>query len=87
MHRFALTVRKHTALALIVTALLGGAFAAGRAWADQPHMRTALKDLEAAKQALETAANDKGGHRVKALEFVNSAIAEVREGIEFDRRH
>ena len=87
MHRFAVALRRHAGIVLLAATLLGVGFAAGRALADQPHMHAALKDLQAAKASLETAENDKGGHRVKALEHVNAAIAEVREGIEFDRKH
>jgi hypothetical protein len=36
-----------------------------------------------AKSELEQALPDKGGHRVRALEFVNQAIVEVQAGIEF----
>ena len=48
---------------------------------DQPNMRTALDRLRDAKRNLEAATADKGGHRVKAIEFVNSAIDEVNRGI------
>ena len=40
-----------------------------------------------AKSELQRATADKGGHRVKAIGLVNSAIAEVNAGIAFDRRH
>ena len=53
----------------------------------QPNMRTALRSLVSARSTLERAAHDKGGHRVKALELVNGAIAEVQLGIKFDNRH
>jgi hypothetical protein len=87
MRRFTLALRRHAGIVLLAATLVGVGFYAGRALADQPHMHAALKDLQAAKASLETAANDKGGHRAKALELVNGAIAEVREGIEFDRKH
>jgi hypothetical protein len=45
-------------------------------------MRNALNALGTARGELEVAAANKGGHRVKALEFVNSAIAEVHAGME-----
>ena len=48
---------------------------------DQPHMQAALDALNAAKGNLESALDDKGGHRKKALELVNSAIDEVQLGI------
>ena len=48
---------------------------------DQPHMKAALDQLNDAKQSLDAATNDKGGHRVKALGYVNSANTEVAAGI------
>ena len=54
---------------------------------DQPHMRAALDNLQSARSNLEAATEDKGGHRNKAIDFVNKAIEEVREGIEYDRTH
>ena len=49
----------------------------------QPHMRAALAQLEGAHAALQKATADKGGHRRKAMELVDAAIAEVEKGIEF----
>jgi hypothetical protein len=54
---------------------------------DQPHMEAALDKLQSARSNLEAATDDKGGHRVKALEHVNKAIDEVKRGIEYDRTH
>lgn len=54
---------------------------------DQPRMQAALTNLEAAQRALENAQMNKGGHRVKALEYVGKAINEVNKGIEYDRKH
>ncbi len=48
---------------------------------DQPHMTAALAHLEDAKKDLEAAEADKGGHRVKALYYLNKAIDEVNKGI------
>lgn len=53
----------------------------------QPHMRAALDALQTAEKQLAIAAPDHGGHRVKALAQVRSAIAEVRKGIAFDNRN
>jgi hypothetical protein len=50
-------------------------------------MQAALGDLEAAKASLQKAEADKGGHRVKALGLINSAIAEVRAGMAFAAGH
>jgi hypothetical protein len=57
------------------------AFAAGIALAAQPKMEAALHSLERARGDLDRAEHDKGGHRVKALELIDRAIDEVREGI------
>jgi hypothetical protein len=54
---------------------------------DQPHMEAALDKLRSARSNLEAATEDKGGHRVKALEHVNKAIDEVQRGIDYDRTH
>jgi hypothetical protein len=54
---------------------------------DQPNMQAARGNLMNAKTELQKAVADKGGHRVKAISLVNSAIAEVNAGIDFDRRH
>lgn len=50
--------------------------------ADQPHMQRALDHLRQAKSNLERANNNKGGHRVKAIGYINSAINEVQKGID-----
>jgi hypothetical protein len=73
-------------ISLAVFALLIFAVA-GLAAGDQPFMRAARADLMTAKSELQKAIPDKGGHRVKAIQLVNQAIAEVNAGIAFDRRH
>jgi hypothetical protein len=75
-------------LHLSILALSLGLVLAAPAFAEpQPHMKAAIKHLEEAKTALEKASADKGGHRVKAIELVNEAIKEVKEGIDFDNKH
>ena len=64
-----------------VLVLAGGAFAAGMAFAAQPHMQAALSALQTAQSELNQAEHDKGGHRVKALNLVNQAIQQVNLGI------
>lgn len=54
---------------------------------DQPHMQAALEHLQHARENLQAATEDKGGHRVKAIEFTDKAVEEVRKGIEYDRTH
>ena len=56
-------------------------FVGGYLTAAQPHMQNALKSLNTAKTELQSATPDKGGHRVKAIGLVNSAIDEVQKGI------
>ena len=50
-------------------------------------MRRALSLLEEARSELQQGTHEKGGHRVKAIEHIDLAIAEVRAGIEFDNRN
>jgi hypothetical protein len=49
--------------------------------AGQPHMQNALMHLREARTALERAEHNKGGHRERAIERVNQAIAEVEAGM------
>ncbi len=49
--------------------------------AGQPHMINALDNLRAARHQLEVAADDKGGHRVKAISIIDDAIGEVKAGM------
>jgi hypothetical protein len=48
---------------------------------DQPRMRTALARLQEARTALDRAERNKNGHRERAIELVNQAIAEVQAGM------
>lgn len=53
----------------------------------QPEMEAAIQNLQAAQQNLQSANTDKGGHRVRALELIQQAIAETQAGMEYaDRR-
>lgn len=47
----------------------------------QPHMEAALGSLQNAQSQLQMAAENKAGHRRKAIDLVAAAIAEVRAGI------
>ena len=68
---------------ILVTLVLILGFAAGCATGGQPHMQAALDELRSARQELETAVSDKGGHRARAIELVDEAIGEVKAGIEY----
>jgi hypothetical protein len=78
---------RNLALSGALAAVLALGFLGGRAVADQPHMRAALEHLRAAKSELEISERDKGGHRAKALRFVNDAIGQCEMGMQFDRTH
>jgi hypothetical protein len=54
---------------------------------DQPNMIKAKDALKAARENLEKATEDKGGHRAAALRLVNDAIDEAQRGIDWDRSH
>lgn len=73
-------------IALLATALGRDAFVSSAGADPQPKMRSALDHLRAAQADLETAAHDKGGHRVKAIGLTKQAIDEVQKGIKFDNR-
>lgn len=69
----------------LVLATLISAMGLQSAWADQPNMRAALAHLREAKAALQRAEHNKGGHRGRAIEIINHAIAEVEAGIAVGR--
>lgn len=54
---------------------------------EQPKMQAALANLQQAKQNLDNATHDKGGHRVKALAAVAEAIEQTKLGIAYDNKH
>jgi len=73
------------------TAFVAGGFAVamatgvfiGQALASQPHMQSALDALRTARSELVAATANKGDHRLKSLDYVDQAIAEVKSGIEY----
>jgi hypothetical protein len=77
---------KKMMMVAVVSAFVGG-FATQALAEKQPQMAKAHQNLEEAKRNLENATADKGGHRVKALELVNAALAEVKAGIQFDNKN
>lgn len=48
---------------------------------DQPHMNRALDHLKDARNNLERATSDKGGHRARAIDLIDQAIEQVKLGI------
>ncbi len=79
-------MRRSTTLVAVVVAFILGS-ASQRAFAAQPKMEEALTHLRYALAALKTASHDKGGHRVKAIEFTEKAMEQVNKGIAFDNKH
>jgi hypothetical protein len=69
------------AFALVSAFALHAGLAGAQTGGNQPHMQSALNALATAREELQVAVANKGGHRVKALEFVNAAIGEVRGGM------
>jgi hypothetical protein len=78
---------KYRFLALSVFLVLGIFGSSLAVPPDQPNMTAARAALQAARSELNVAEHNKGGHRAKAVQYVNSAIAEVNKGIAFDRSH
>lgn len=78
---------------MIATA--GIAFAAGSAvmlasspaMADQGNMEAALRQLQNALDSLHRATPNKGGHKERAAELVEQAMAEVEAGIDYAAEH
>lgn len=50
-----------------------------------PHIRTAIVELQAAREELRTAAHDFGGHRVDAMRAVDNAIKQLKIAQQFDK--
>jgi len=77
-----------TFVLIALLAVVFGTKAFNSASADpQPRMRDALGYLESAREALQNADSDKGGHRVKAISLTQQAIKQVEAGIRFDNNH
>jgi hypothetical protein len=77
MRRFAPTVY------LLAGMVIGGLALSFAADANQPNMQNALVSLKQARAEMQQARPNKGGHRERALGFINSAIAETEAGINY----
>ncbi len=76
---------KRLGIGLSLTAVLFVGFVAGRVTADQPHMQNALRYLDSAKDELELADPNKGGHRDEAIDLIRQARDQVRQGMGYAR--
>ena len=50
-----------------------------------PQIRAAIRALEAAKDHLQHAAHDFGGHRVEAIEAIDNAHRQLEECLKYDK--
>ena len=73
--------------AALALPLVGSLSARAAEGGPQPEMHAAIKSLENAKKHLDAATSDKGGHRAKAMRLIDQAVAQVKQGIEYDRKH
>jgi hypothetical protein len=69
-------------LLLILGYLAGCATGGG-----QPHMQAAMDSLRTARNELNAAESNKGGHRERAITLINDAMDQVQQGIDFARTH
>ena len=53
----------------------------------EPHMSAAIGHLEQAKAELEKATANKGGYREKAMQLVDEALQQTREGERYYEEH
>ncbi len=81
--------RKHNRYSYVIILLVGLFLGAAipLAYGNQSHMDNALPHLQAARVELERATPNKGGHRERAIQLIDQAIQQVREGIRFANRH
>ena len=72
-----------------VLAVSGGQMSApsapGQKGEQHPVIRAAIKDLERTKDNLQNkAAQDFGGHRLKAIKAIDEALQELKQALEFE---
>jgi hypothetical protein len=72
-------MRIHRSVPIIVALL--AALTMSTSFAGQPNMKEALHHLRAARESLAVAERNKEGHRARAIELVDQAIAEVEAGM------
>ncbi len=76
--------RRSTLAGAVATA--GIVFSAATAEAEpHPEIRHAINALEKARDYMQHAAHDFGGHRVDALRECDEAIRQLREALKYDR--
>jgi transcription elongation GreA/GreB family factor len=53
---------------------------------EHPHIRAAIGELREARQELEIAEHDFGGHRKEAIASVDVAIRQLQQALQYDKR-
>jgi hypothetical protein len=51
-----------------------------------PHIRAAIHELQEAKNELQHADHDFGGHRAEAVEAVDNALKQLRQALQYDKK-
>ncbi|HEX4599827.1 MAG TPA: hypothetical protein VH116_00430 [Gemmatimonadales bacterium] len=51
-----------------------------------PEIYAAIRALERAKQHLQRAAHDFGGHRVEAIQAIDGALVQLRLALQYDKK-
>jgi hypothetical protein len=85
-----LTLSRRSLIAVSGVALAAGSIATlvpSPAQADQGNMDAALRQLQNALESLHRATPNKGGHKERAAELVEQAMAEVQAGIVYAAEH
>jgi len=70
---------RSVALGAVVATSIGIGYAIGA----QPHMESGLALLRSARAEIVAAEPNKGGHREKAIDLIDRAIDQTRQGIAF----
>jgi hypothetical protein len=81
--------RRHViaCIALGAVAIPATALMSEPAEAEQGNMEAAMRELNAALQSLHRATSNKGGHKARAAQLVEQAMAEVQAGIDYAAAH
>jgi len=75
-------------LVILAVLTLGFAYPAiAPAASPEPHpeIRAAIQSLRKAKEHLEHAAHDFGGHRVEAIKACDAALEQLQQALQFDK--
>ncbi|MCM2503622.1 hypothetical protein NDN16_08025 [Aureimonas altamirensis] len=78
-----MSIRTLALVAVLGLGLAGIGHIVTEARADQPEMEAAISELRSALDSLRAAEPNKGGHRERAIELIEQAIAETQAGIDF----